>query len=411
MKTVRIMKAACAAGLAAACMCGIAACSSNDSASGLTGGVAATVNGVDIAEDDITTTIENLRESYSLDDQDAWGSYLSSAGMTPEELRENVIDSFVDRELQKQGAEERGVTVEDSEIDADVDLIKSNYDSDEKWQQALQQAGFDDEADYRENIKESLLGNALVDSFEVDEPTDEDVVDYASTAITFDVAKRSSHILFDINDKEKAQNVLDQLNAGTIDFASAAEEYSTDTGSAQNGGDVGWDELTSFVEEYQTALDGLAVGQISDLVESDYGWHIITCTDEFVVPDEITSIEQLPQEFIDTYREAAEQQAQQEAYQTWFDEFKENADIAINDMPEGLPYAVDMSQYQTASDDSTGENASDSSSTESSDEEGTSADESSDSAESADQTAESDGSVDVDTTEGSSGGEQTDEAA
>lgn len=411
MKTVRIMKAACAAGLAAACMCGIAACSSNDSASGLTGGVAATVNGVDIAEDDITTTIENLRESYSLDDQDAWGSYLSSAGTTPEELRENVIDSFVDRELQKQGAEERGVTVEDSEIDADVDLIKSNYDSDEKWQQALQQAGFDDEADYRENIKESLLGNALVDSFEVDEPTDEDVVDYASTAITFDVAKRSSHILFDINDKEKAQNVLDQLNAGTIDFASAAEEYSTDTGSAQNGGDVGWDELTSFVEEYQTALDGLAVGQISDLVESDYGWHIITCTDEFVVPDEITSIEQLPQEFIDTYREAAEQQAQQEAYQTWFDEFKENADIVINDMPEGLPYAVDMSQYQTASDDSTGENASDSSSTESSDEEGTSADESSDSAESADQTAESDGSVDVDTTEGSSGGEQTDEAA
>ena len=147
------------------------------------------------------------------------------------------------------------------------------------------------------------------------------------------------------------------------------------------------------------------------MVESDYGWHIITCTDEFVVPDEITSIEQLPQEFIDTYREAAEQQAQQEAYQTWFDEFKENADIVINDMPEGLPYAVDMSQYQTASDDSTGENASDSSSTESSDEEGTSADESSDSAESADQTAESDGSVDVDTTEGSSGGEQTDEAA
>lgn len=357
MKTARIMRAACAAGLAAACMCGIAGCSSNESASGLTGGVAATVNGVEVAEDDVTTSIEVIRSSYSLEDQDAWGNFLASSNMTPEKLRENVIDSFVDQALQKQGAEERGVTVDDSEIDSYVDRIKSNYDSDEKWQQALQQAGFSDEADYRENVKDGLLGNALMESFEVDDPTDEAVVEYASTAITFDVAKRSSHILFDMNDQETAQSVLDQINAGTLDFAEAAKEYSTDTGSAQNGGDVGWDQLTSFVSEYQTALDDLSVGQVSGLVESDYGWHIIKCTDEFVPPEEITSIDQLPQEFVDTYRQDAKQQAQQEAYQTWFDEYKQNADIVINDMPEGLPYDVDMSQYQT--DDGTSDESAD----------------------------------------------------
>lgn len=347
MKTARIVRAACAAGLAAACMCGIAACSSNESASGLTGGVAATVNGTEIAEDDVTTVIENLRASYSLEDQDAWGNYLASMGTTPDEIRSNVIDSFVEQELQKQGAEERGVTVEDSEIDTYVNYIKANYDNDEKWQQALQQAGFDDEAAYRENIKESLLGNALIESFTADDPTDDEIVEYASTAVTFDVAKRSSHILFDVNDQETAQSVLDQINAGTLDFAEAAKEYSTDTGSAENGGDVGWDQLISFVEEYQTALDGLAVGQVSGLVESDYGWHIIKCTDEFTPPEEITSIDQLPQEFVDAYRDAVKQQNQQEAYQAWYDEYKEAADIVINDMPEGLPYAVDMSQYQT----------------------------------------------------------------
>lgn len=357
MKTARIMRAACAAGLAAACMCGIAGCSSNESASGLTGGVAATVNGVEVAEDDVTTSIEVIRSSYSLEDQDAWGNFLASSNMTPEKLRENVIDSFVDQALQKQGAEERGVTVDDSEIDSYVDRIKSNYDSDEKWQQALQQAGFSDEADYRENVKDGLLGNALMESFEVDDPTDEAVVEYASTAVTFDVAKRSSHILFDMNDQETAQSVLDQINAGTLDFAEAAKEYSTDTGSAQNGGDVGWDQLTSFVSEYQTALDDLSVGQVSGLVESDYGWHIIKCTDEFVPPEEITSIDQLPQEFVDAYRQDAKQQAQQEAYQTWFDEYKQNADIVINDMPEGLPYGVDMSQYQT--DDGTSDESAD----------------------------------------------------
>lgn len=347
MRTSRIAKMAVVAGLTAACVCGVSACSAGESSSGLTGGTAATVNGVEIAEDDITTAIQNMRSSLSLDDQDAWGEYLASDDMTPEEIREKAIDTYVDQELQKQGAEERGVTVDDSEIGTYVDKIKSNYDSDEKWQAALQQAGFESEDDYRDNVKEGLLSNALLESFEVEEPTDQEVVDYAGTAITFDVAKRSSHILFDVNDQETAQSVLDQINAGTLDFAEAAKQYSTDTGSAQNGGDVGWDQLTQFVDEYQTALDGLSVNQVSGLVESDYGWHIIKCTAEFVPPEQITSIDQLPQEFVDALRSAVKQQNQQEAYQTWFDDYKANADIVINDAPEGLPYMVDMSQYQT----------------------------------------------------------------
>ena len=120
---------------------------------------------------------------------------------------------------------------------------------------------------------------------------------------------------------------------------------------------------------------------MSGLVESDYGYHIIKCTDEFTPPEQITSIDQLPQEFADTYRESVKQQDQQEAYQAWFDEFKEGADIVINDMPAGLPYAVDMSQYQTE-DESSDEAAADASS-----DEATSDD--SASGESADQAAES----------------------
>lgn len=347
MKSSRVMKAACAAGLTVACLCGVVACSSGEAQSGLTGGVAATVNGAEIQEDEITTTIQNQRSSYSLDDQDAWGEYLSSSGTTPEQMREDIIDSYVDQELQKQGAEERGVTVEDSDIDAVVEDIKSNYDSDDKWQAALKQAGFESEDVYREQVRDGLLGNALLESFEATDPTDDEVIAFAQENFTFDSSKRSSHILFDVNDQATAQSVLDQINAGTLDFAQAATEYSTDTGSAANGGDVGWDQLSSFVDEYQTALDGLAVNQVSGLVQSDYGWHIIKCTDEFIVPEEITSIDQIPSEFVDSAREALSQQSQQDAYQAWFDEYKEGADIVINDMPEGLPYDVDMSQYQT----------------------------------------------------------------
>lgn len=354
MRTASILKVACAAGLAAACLCTAAGCSSDGAAEGLTGGVAATVNGVEIQEDDVTTMIQQIRSSNNLDDDDTWGMYLASGGMTPEDVRQNIIDSYVDQELMKQGAEDRGVTVEDSEVDSYVESIKSNYDSDEKWNQALQGAGFEDEAAYRENVKNGLLSSKLMESFEVDDPTDEEVLEYAATAVSnYDGAKKSSHILFDANDKDTAQSVLDQIDSGELDFAEAAKEYSTDTASAADGGNVGWDKLTTFVDAYQDALDSLEVGQVSGLVESDYGYHIIKCTDEFTAPAEVTSLDQIPQEFVDTFKSYVKTQKQSDAYQTWFEEFKAESDIVVNDMPEGLPYAVDMSAYE--SDDSEGE--------------------------------------------------------
>ena len=54
--------------------------------------------------------------------------------------------------------------------------------------------------------------------------------------------------------------MLDKLNAGEVEFADAAKEYSEDS-SADGGGDVGWDKLTTFVTEYQDALSALSKGR------------------------------------------------------------------------------------------------------------------------------------------------------
>ena len=62
MKKTYIMKTVCAVGLTAACAWGLAGCSSDDNASSGTGGVAGTVNGVEIAEDTITNYIQGVRE-------------------------------------------------------------------------------------------------------------------------------------------------------------------------------------------------------------------------------------------------------------------------------------------------------------------------------------------------------------
>lgn len=358
MKKSHIMKAVCAVGLSAACVWSLAACTSGDQASGDSGAVAATVGDVPISEDTVTKYIESIRSQMGVTDEDSWGNWLAQNGYTPESVREEVVNSYVQRELIKKGADERGITVDSTEVDGYVDQMKQNYDTDEKWQEALTQAGMTED-EYRSVIELQLKNRGLLESFASDEePSEEDLLQYAQMyATTYDGAKRSSHILFDSGDEATAREVLDKLNAGELDFAEAAKEYSKD-GSASDGGDVGWDKTSSFVEEYQTALDGLEKDQMSGLVTSTYGIHIIKCTDVFTAPEEVTSLDQIPSDWVDSIKSSLKSQKQNEAYQQWLEEYKESSDVVINPMPEGLPYAVDMSKYQT-SDDAAAEDGSD----------------------------------------------------
>lgn len=345
MRNKGIFKVVCVAGVSALCAFGLAACGSASEGSGQ---VAATVNGANIYEDDVTEYIENYRASYSLDTEEAWGEWLAQYGYTPESVREDVINSYASREIIKQAIEEYDITVDSSEIDGYVNQMKSNYSSDEAWQSALSQAGLTED-EYREDIELSLQSEQLREQVAPEEePAEEDVLSYCQMyAAYYDGAKRSSHILFNVDDQETAQQVLDQINTGVLDFAAAATEYSTDEGSAANGGDVGWDKLTSFVTEYTEGLSTLEKGQVSGLVTSDYGIHIIKCTDVFTAPEEVTSSDQMPVEFVDNIKNMLSSQNQSSAYSTWLEERTEAADIQINDMPDGLPYWVDMSQYQT----------------------------------------------------------------
>lgn len=324
-----------------ACLFGLASCSIK---SGLTGGVAATVNGEKIMEDDVTEYIENFRKNNGLEDDKAWASWMEASGYTPGTIREQVIDSMKETELIKQAAKEKGITVSKADIDASVEATRSNFESDEAWESALAAAGMTEES-YRESIEVPMLQKQLQEAVleeNAPEPaTDEEVVSYlAQYAPLFDGAKRSSHILFKAGDEALAEEVLGRINSGELDFADAAKQYSTDTVSAEKGGDVGWDQLNTFVAEYTDALANLGEGQVSGLVTSDYGIHIIKCTEVFTAPETVTSIDQVPSELTEYVRGVVDDNLKTAAYNDWFSEFVEKADVKVNDMPEGLSYDV-----------------------------------------------------------------------
>ena len=347
MKHKALLRKVSIIGVSAACCFALVGCGGTNY--GYTGGVAATVNGSEIEEDTITKYIQDFRTSSELTTDQDWANWMNENSLDPETVRSQVIDYYTEVELKKQACDEKGITVDESQVNEQIDTMKANYASDEEWQTALSSAGITEEQ-YRESFEDGLRDEALMNTIAGDSATAEDsqVLEMLNTYYTmFDGAKRSSHILFSSDDEATAQQVLDQINAGTLDFAEAAKQYSTDTASAENGGDVGWDAINTFVESYTTALDGLSKGQVSGLVTSDYGIHIIMCTDEFSCDGTATSLDAYPSEFVDYISNIVKSQNQSTAYNDWFTSYKEQADIQINDMPEDVPYNLDMTQYES----------------------------------------------------------------
>lgn len=356
MKSFNIARSVCAVALSAACLTGLAACSSSGSQSN--DQVAATVNGTEISEQTVTDYIQNFRTSQNLTDDDSWGKWMAQYSLDPSSVRDEVISYYEDIELTKQAADENGVSVSDDDVDAQVEQMKSNYSDDDAWNNALQQAGTTEDQ-YRESVRQAMLESALKDKVASDntDPSDDDLLTYAQQyASAFSGAKKSSQILFSSDDEATAQEVLDKINSGELSFEDAVQQYSTDDASKADGGNVGWDLLNQFVSEYTDALANLSEGQVSGLVKSDYGIHIIKCTEVYTAPDEVTSLDQVPPELVEYLRSMVKSSNEASAYQTWFQDYKNQADIQKNDMPSGLPYDVDMSQYQ--SDDSSSSSSS-----------------------------------------------------
>ena len=216
------------------------------------------------------------------------------------------------------------------------------------------------EDEYRDNISLSLVSQQLQQKVGegAAEPTDEEVLESAKTYVSsYDGAKKSSHILFEASDEAQAQEVLDKINAGELDFATAAESYSKDTASAAEGGNVGWDRLSNLVTEYTTALADLNKGDVSGLVTSTYGIHIIQCTDVFEAPRGADE----PRSAADRVpglhpRHAAVFQPVQRVLLVAGGAAQRRRYSDQASMPEGLPYWVDMANYpkEESSEDSTG---------------------------------------------------------
>jgi len=206
--------------------------------------------------------------------------FKSGSGMSEGTIRSTLLDELVDQELLTQEAKKQNITVTDTVVAQNLASLKAGYSDDAQFEAALKSAGYTLDTINAE-IKWELISNAVLAKLVPESSiTDKESLAYYNknkSKFKVDAAKRSSHILFAAKDEAIAKKVLKQLQGGA-NFAAMAKKYSTDTASAQNGGDLGW-PTQSYVTEFQHAVDKLGTGEMSGLVKSAYGWHIIKVTD------------------------------------------------------------------------------------------------------------------------------------
>jgi parvulin-like peptidyl-prolyl isomerase len=192
-------------------------------------------------------------------------------------LQDKAMSYLVQEKELEQKGDDLGVSVSDKDVDKQITQIKKQYfgGNEQAFQAQLKQQGFTLPL-LRIYQKGNLLSSKLYDKVTADlKVTDADIKKYydenAATQFTTLASRDVRHIL--VSSKTKADDLESQLKSGA-DFAKLAKKYSTDTGSATNGGKLTI-QKGKTVPEFDKEAFKLKTNEISPPVHTQYGWHII----------------------------------------------------------------------------------------------------------------------------------------
>lgn len=160
--------------------------------------------------------------------------------------------------------------VTDKEVNAKLAELKEKMG--DNFQMALQSSGYSSEDDLKRDLKIGMLQEkAAIADIKVSEK------EVKEAYKNFKPEVKARHIL--VADEKTAKEVIAKLDKGE-DFAKLAKEYSTDTGSAAKGGDLGWFGPGKMVPEFEAATYALKKDEISKPVKSEHGYHVIQLLDK-----------------------------------------------------------------------------------------------------------------------------------
>ncbi|MCM1339065.1 MAG: peptidylprolyl isomerase [Muribaculaceae bacterium] len=225
---------------------------------------------------------------------------------------QRVVNQLIIQELLDQEAEARGIKVSGKDVDAAVKKIMDQMGGRGKLVEILKQNGIST-AQFKKDVKNQVKMQKLADSAGDIKVTDKDCeAYYKKNPDKFKNPEmvRASHILISANafqigeeikgkskkeiskddlkkqvdavlaeKKELAEKLAKELQADNSKFAQYAKKYSEDPGSAKQGGDLGFFPKERMVPEFSKTAFSIKPNTVSDVVKSEFGYHIIMVQD------------------------------------------------------------------------------------------------------------------------------------
>ncbi len=253
----------------------------------------ALVNGEPIQREQFEMTVsEKSRERTMLS-----GDALAAVGVRAEVFREQV-----DQLLIAQAAQKEGISLSDRDLNREIDKLvdqqvkqereraaQGKQLTDQQFEMIIRSAMGKSLAEWREELKrnwetrkpllrQALLQQKLMEKVaNVPNPSDEELK-RSYDLLTIRHILVSTDKRTEEQARKRAEEILQKVRSGS-DFAKLAQEFSDDPGSKQNGGSLGAIPRSQvammFVPEFAKAAEALGPGQVSDLVKTQYGFHII----------------------------------------------------------------------------------------------------------------------------------------
>lgn len=254
-------------------------------------------------------------------------------------IRQNALEWLIAQKLFEQEATRQRVEVSDVEVEQILAQLRQRFSTEEEFENALAQDGLTIEK-LRQNVRSDVRLQKLLAAEVKNQltPISEQaaLVYYQANPQYFQAPERvhARHILFKVDKdvspaeedkvRKKAEQVL-QLAKSEKDFAELAQKYSEGP-TASKGGDLGFFGHGDMIQPFDEAVFQLEVGEISDLVKTAYGYHIIK------LEEKKSTGTQPFQEVTQSIKTHLLQQKRAEAVQNYIEKLKKEANIEY--MPE-----------------------------------------------------------------------------
>ena len=248
-------------------------------------GKAAVVNGVAISKDDFDREMD-----FYLKRANERGQQVPEAQMGM--MKNQVLNSLIDRELLFQETKKKGIKVDRKDVTDEFQKIKQRYSKEGEFEQLLSNMGLT-ESDVQNQIERGMAIQQLIDKEVRAKITmgDEEVKSYydANPQLFQQPEQvKASHILVKLDadapqeEKDKARKKIESVQKKAKkgeDFTTLAKTYSEGP-SGPNGGDLGYFRRGQMVKPFEDAAFSLKPNETSDIVETQFGYHLIKVVDK-----------------------------------------------------------------------------------------------------------------------------------